>query len=121
MQFDGNKAIMAVISLLLALVGFGVVVTYIASDVAQPAYPAATTITVQENAALCESLDNGWWDFTTATGASAPAANAQLTATTCPVEERWSGARALFLLIPLVMVGGVIAAGAVWLIHTRRG
>ena len=112
---------MAVISLLLALVGFGVVVTYIAQDTVQPAYPDVTSITAEANTASCNGLDNGWWDFTPGTGGDAPAANTKLTAVTCPVVERWSGARALFLLIPLVMVGGVIAAGGVWLVRIRQG
>lgn len=112
---------MAVISLLLALVGFGVVITFIAGEAAQPSYPEVTSITASANAESCNGLDNGWWDFTPGTGGDAPAANTKLTADTCPAAERWSGARALFLLIPLVMVGGVIAAGAVWLVNKRQG
>ena len=95
--------------------------TYIAGTAAQPAYPDVTSITASANAESCNGLDNGWYDFTPGTGANAPAANTKLTADTCPASERWSGALALFLLIPLVMVGGVIAAGAVWLINNRRG
>ena len=112
---------MSIIAILLALVGFGVVVTFIAQEAAQPAYPEVTSITASANAASCNGLDNGWWNFTPGTGADAPAANTKLTADTCPAAERYSGARALFLLIPLVMVGGVMAAGGVWLVRNRPG
>ena len=116
---DANRALLSVITIIAAFIGIGIVVTTLGTQTAQPAYPAAATITAELNVAACEALSNGYWEFTPGTGADAPKANTQLNSTTCPAAEGFSGLLSILRVLPLALVGGGLGLLTTWIIHRR--
>ena len=111
MSIKPTEIILAIVGLLLALVAFGaVLIPFIAREAAQP---ALTPGSQNAPATECEGLSTEWFTFTP-TGIT-DATPATLSTSNCVVEARFTGARSIFLLLPLVMVGSLIGFGAVWI------